>query len=144
VIETEIARPPAEVFAYAIDPSQLPVWQKNIVSAAQEGDGPLDVGVRLREVHRIGGKEVQTLAEISEFEQDRMFALRTLEGPMSLHAKVTFEPTGDGTLMTFTAQGQPGGILRLAGPFLQSTIKHRLTEDCATLKQILEGTAPDS
>src|SRR5438046_8263122 len=32
-IETEIARPPGEVFAYITDPAKLATWQANTVSA---------------------------------------------------------------------------------------------------------------
>jgi uncharacterized protein YndB with AHSA1/START domain len=32
-IETEIERPPAEVFAYVTDPTKLATWQTNTVSA---------------------------------------------------------------------------------------------------------------
>ena len=42
-IETEIARPPEEVFAFATDPALLPRWQTNTVSALPLDDGPLRV-----------------------------------------------------------------------------------------------------
>ena len=57
-LETHIDRPAAEVFAYVTDPDRLATWQTNTVSSVQEGDGPLGLGTRLREVHRgPGGKE---------------------------------------------------------------------------------------
>lgn len=40
-IETEIGRPPAEVFAFATDPALLPRWQTNTVAAVPEDEGPL-------------------------------------------------------------------------------------------------------
>lgn len=46
-ITTEIARPPAEVFAFATDPTQLPRWQTNTVSAIPEEPGPLRVDADL-------------------------------------------------------------------------------------------------
>lgn len=50
-IETVIARAPEDVFAYVADPAKLSTWQTNTVSVTQEGDGPLGLGTRLREVH---------------------------------------------------------------------------------------------
>ena len=49
-VETRIARPVHDVFAYATDPDHLPSWQTNTVSARREDDGPYGVGSRLREV----------------------------------------------------------------------------------------------
>ncbi len=76
-IETEIDRPAGEVFTCISDPEKLPTWQTNTVSAAQLDDGPLGLGTKLREVHRgPGGKEIASLVEVSEFDPDRVFALR--------------------------------------------------------------------
>jgi uncharacterized protein YndB with AHSA1/START domain len=59
-VETRIARPVHDVFAYATDPDHLPSWQTNTVSARREDGGPYGVGSRLREVHRApGGKELE-------------------------------------------------------------------------------------
>lgn len=38
-IETRIARPVGEVFAYATDAAKLTSWQTNTVSVTVEGDG---------------------------------------------------------------------------------------------------------
>ena len=37
VASTVIGRSPDEVFAYAVDPANLPKWQENVVSATHEG-----------------------------------------------------------------------------------------------------------
>ena len=103
-VEIEIARPIREVFAYVTDPTKLATWQTNTVSAVAEGGGPLHVGTRLREVHRApGGKQLASLAEVSEYEPDRVFALQILEGALPIHARITFEPTELGTQVRFAA-----------------------------------------
>jgi uncharacterized protein YndB with AHSA1/START domain len=88
-ITTDIDRPVGDVFAYVTDPQKLPTWQTNTVSVVQEGDGPLRVGTRLREVHRgPGGKELPSLVEVSELDPGRTFALRMLEGPLPIHGRI--------------------------------------------------------
>ena len=109
------------------------------MSATQEGDGPLGLGTRLREVHRAGGKELKSLVEVSEYEPDRTFALHVVEGALPVDARITFEPTEHGTLMRFGAHGQPTGALRLAQPLLRRTLKRQFTGHCATLKSVLES-----
>jgi uncharacterized protein YndB with AHSA1/START domain len=138
-IETEIDRPPGEVFAYVSDPENLPTWQTNTVSATQVGDGPLGLGTRLREVHRgPGGKEVASLVEVSEFEPDRVFALQIIEGPLPIDGRISLEPSGAGTKLAFRVHGQPSGPMRLAPPLLRIALKRQFKEHCATLKRVLE------
>lgn len=139
-VETEIARAPEEVFAYVTDPAKLPTWQTNTVSITQEGDGPLGLGTRLREVHSApGGKELKSLVEVSEFDPPKVFALRMIEGPLPIDGRIVLEPAGDGTRITFAGSGQPKGLLRLASPLLGRTIRRQFAEHCANLKRVLEG-----
>jgi uncharacterized protein YndB with AHSA1/START domain len=138
-IDTEIERPPADVFAYATDPDKLATWQTNTVSAVPEPSGPLRVGSRIREVHRApGGKEMPSLVEVSALEPDRAFALRMVEGALPIHADMTFEPTERGTLVRFRAHGQPAGAMRVAQPLLRRTLRKQFAEHCANLKHVLE------
>lgn len=138
-IETEIARPPTEVFAYVTDPAKLATWQTNTVSALQEGDGPLGLGTRLREVHRAGGKNHESVVEVTEYEPDRAFALDVVEGALPIDARITLEPTATGTLMRFGAHGRPTGVLRLAAPILRRVLERQFAGHCAMLRQVLEA-----
>ena len=141
-VETQIDRPVGEVFAYAVDPDKLPSWQTNTVSARREDDGPYGVGSRLREVHRApGGKELESIVEVVEFEPDRVFALEVREGT-PVHAHLTFDPSGDGTRMRFRAHGRLTGPTRLIEPLVGRMLRKQFTEQVATLKAVLEGTRP--
>jgi uncharacterized protein YndB with AHSA1/START domain len=141
-IETHIERPVGEVFAYATNPDRLATWQTNTVSATVEGDGPLAVGSRLREVHRApGGKEFPSLLEVTEYDPGRAFALHVLEGT-PIHLQMTFEPTeSGGTLLRFRAHGQLTGAMRVAQPLFGRMLKRQFTEQVATLKGVLEDSA---
>jgi uncharacterized protein YndB with AHSA1/START domain len=138
-VETEVERPPAEVFAFATDPARLPEWQTNTVSAVPLQEGPLRLGSRLREVHRgPGGKELESLVEVSELEQDRRFGLRMVEGPLPVDGLLSFEPTGAGTRVAFTVLARPAGPMRLAQPLLRLALKRQFKRHCAELKRALE------
>src|SRR5262249_9350833 len=107
-IQTEIARPVSAVFAHVTDPSKLASWQTSTISAIQQDDGPLGSGTRLRETPRAPrGKEFASRVEVSEYEPDRTFALRMIEGALPLDARITFEPIEQGTRVRFHAFGQP-------------------------------------
>jgi uncharacterized protein YndB with AHSA1/START domain len=142
-VGTEIARPPAEVFAYVTDPAKLATWQTNTISAVPENDQPFGLGTRVREVHRApGGKQLASLVEVSEYEPDSVLALRMLEGALLLHARITFESTKLGTRVQLDAHGQPSGPMRLAQPLIRLTLKRQFAGYCTTLKQVLENAPP--
>ena len=91
------------------------------------------------EVHRApGGKELESVVEVSEYEPDRVFALRVIEGT-PVHLRMTFEPAERGTRMRFRAHGQLTGPMRLAEPLMRRTLKRQFAGQCARLKQLLEG-----
>jgi uncharacterized protein YndB with AHSA1/START domain len=142
IIETEIERTPADVFAYVTDWTKLATWQTNTVSAVPQTDGPIGLGSRIREVHRApGGKKIHELVEVAEYEPDRVLGLRIIEGP-PVHGRITLEPTARGTRFQFRVYGQPTGATRLAEPLLRFILQRNFRGFCATLKRVLEGTAP--
>jgi len=139
-IETEIGRPVSAVFALVSDPTKLAIWQASTVSAVQEDGGPLGLGTRVRELHRApGGKQLTSRVEVSEYEEDRVFALQMIEGPLPIDARITFEPSERGTRLRFRAHGQPTGAMRLAQPLLRRSLERQFARDCETLKQVLES-----
>jgi uncharacterized protein YndB with AHSA1/START domain len=139
-VETQIARPVHDVFAYATDPDHLSSWQTNTVSAQRVDDGPYGVGSRLREVHRTpGGKELESVVEVVEYAPDRVFALEVKEGT-PIHAHITFDPVDGGTRMRFRAHGALSGPARIIEPLVARMLRKQFGRHVATLKQVLEGT----
>ena len=139
-LETHLDRSPTEVFDYITDPTRLPEWQTNTVSSVPEGDGPLGVGTRLREVHRApGGKELESVVEVVEYVPDRVFALEVKEGT-PIHAHITFDPADGGTRMRFRAHGKLNGPGRIIEPLVARMLRKQFGQHVATLKQVLEGT----
>ena len=139
-VETQIARPVRDVFAYATAPEHLSSWQTNTVSARRVDDGPYGLGSQLREVHRApGGKELESVVEVVEYTPDRVFALEVKEGT-PIHAHMTFDSADGGTRMRFRAHGRLTGAGRLIEPLLGRMLRKQFTEQVATLKQVLERT----
>ncbi|HEV7176638.1 MAG TPA: SRPBCC family protein [Solirubrobacteraceae bacterium] len=139
-IQTDIDRPVADVFAYVADPSKLPTWQTNTVSAMVVGGGPIGLGSRVVEVHRApGGKEISQVVEFWEFEPSRRLSIRVVDGPMPIDGTLKFETRDGGTRMSFNVYGNPGGPLRFAKPLMVWALKRQFAGYCATLKRVLEG-----
>ena len=138
-VETQIARPVHDVFAYATDPDHLSSWQTNTVSAQRLDDGPYGVGSRLREVHRApGGKELESVVEVVEYTPDHVFALEVKEGT-PIHAHITFDPADGGTRMRFRAHGKLSGPARIIEPLVARMLRKQFAQHVATLKQVMES-----
>jgi carbon monoxide dehydrogenase subunit G len=133
----EIARPPEDVFSYVADLANLPAWQQSARSA--EAEGELGVGVTFVETREFLGREVESHGEVTAFEPGRELSLRITGGPVQLTVRHVFEASGDGTRLTIEAEGEPAGMLRLAGPLAQRAARRQADDDLRRLKRILES-----
>ena len=79
-----------------------------------------------------------SVVEVSEYERDRSFALRVVEG-IPIHAEMSFTPSAGGTDFAFRAHGSLSGPMRLAQPLLRRSLRRQFARHCATLKQLLEN-----
>jgi uncharacterized protein YndB with AHSA1/START domain len=96
VSSIEIARPPAEVYTYATDPSNFAEWQRDVVGVRLEGP-PLRVGTTFTTTRRIGGSQQTMKQEVTEVIPHRRWASRGVDGLIRPSASITVEPIGDGT-----------------------------------------------
>ena len=65
-ITVDVARLPAEVFAYLTDVSKLPEWQATASEA--ELDGAVGQGARIRERRHFLGRDLRTELEVTAYE----------------------------------------------------------------------------
>ena len=59
--------------------------------------------------------------EVVEYQPDRVFALKVVDGTLPVDAQITLEPNGSGTTLRFAAQGEMKGIYRVLSPVLRGT-----------------------
>src|SRR3954453_16835127 len=109
--EIEIARPRAEVAAYASDPDHTKEWYENIKAVAWKSPPPLTVGSRLAFVASFLGRRLEYTYEGVEHEPSERFVMRTAEGPFPMETTYAWEDAGDrATRMTMRNRGQPAGF----------------------------------
>lgn len=139
-IPIEIDRPVDQVFAYVTDPEKLPSWQTNTVSAEVTSDGPFGLGTRLREVHSApGGKRLESLVEVSQYEPGKRLELRILEGPLAVDGLFLFEVTqGGSTRVELFGSSRPEGSMRLAQPLLKRFVRRQFAANLRMLKRVME------
>ena len=138
-VATVIDRSPAEVAAYAGDPSNAPEWYAAIRSVRWQTEPPVRVGSRMDFVARFLGRELAYTYEVTELVPAERLVMRTAQGPFPMRTTYTWEAVGDGTLMTLANAGEPAGFARVARPVIELAVRRATTRDLARLKHLLEG-----
>ncbi|MGN5382400.1 ATPase [Streptomyces sp. MUSC 14] len=137
--ETVIARPCAEVAAYAGNPTNAPRWYANIVSVRWQTSPPLAVGSKLDFVARFLGRTLTYTYEVVEYSSERL-VMRTAQGPFPMETTYTWQPVdADHTRMTLRNRGEPSGLAKVSAPMMAAAVRRANVKDLATLRGLLEG-----
>ena len=139
VTEIEIARPRADVAAFAADPDNATAWYKNIKSVEWETAPPLAVGSRMRFTAQFMGRSLAYTYEVGELVPGERFVMATAEGPFPMRTTYTWEDAGAGaTRMTLRNAGEPSGFAAVTAPVMARAMRRANTADLERLKALLE------
>jgi uncharacterized membrane protein len=137
--EIVIARPRAEVAAYACDPDNATEWYENIKSIEWRSQPPLAVGSRLAFVASFLGRRLEYTYEVRELVPGEHFVMSTSEGPFPMETTYGFEDApGGGTRMTLRNRGEPTGFAKVGAPLMARAIRRANGKDLERLKELLE------
>ena len=136
---TDIARPRAEVAAFAADPGNAPRWYENIESVRWETEPPVAVGSRMAFVARFLGRRLAYTYQVRELVAGERLVMSTAEGPVPMETTYTWADTDGGTRMTLRNRGEPAGLTKLAAPAVTAAMRRANRKDLAQLKRILEN-----
>jgi hypothetical protein len=139
VTETEIARPRAEVAAFAADPDNAVRWYENIESVEWRTPRPLAVGSKLAFAARFLGRRLEYTYEVREHEPGERIVMATAEGPFPMETTYEWRDALDGgTLMTLRNRGEPSGFANVAAPLMARAMRRANRKDLDALKALLE------
>ena len=140
--EVEIARPRAEVAAYACDPDNATQWYENIKAVQWETEPPLAVGSRIAFVAQFLGRRLAYTYEVRELVAGERLVMSTAEGPFPMQTTYTWADAADGgTRMTLHNRGEPAGFAKIGAPVMAAAMRRANRGDLARLKRILEARA---
>ena len=102
----EIARPPAEVYAYATDPARFPEWQRDVVGVRMLGGG------RFETTRRFAGARRTLTQRITRDDPPHGWAAVGIDGPIRPMASIAIEPLDGGarSRVTFTLGFEAHGV----------------------------------
>jgi uncharacterized protein YndB with AHSA1/START domain len=139
VTTTVIARPRAEVAAFAADPGNAPRWYENIKSVRWETEPPLEVGSRITFVAAFLGRRLTYTYEIREYVAAERLVMSTSQGPFPMETSYAWaDEEQGGTRMTLRNRGEPAGFARVGAPLLARAMRRANENDLARLKRLLE------
>jgi uncharacterized membrane protein len=139
VTEIEIARPRAEVAAYASDPDNATAWYANIKSVEWETAKPLAVGSRMAFVAQFLGRRLAYVYEVKDNVPGERFQMATADGPFAMETTYSWEDTPGGTTkMTLRNRGEPTGFSSVVTPIMAAAVRRANRKDLARLKRIIE------
>jgi uncharacterized protein YndB with AHSA1/START domain len=133
-----IARPRSEVFAFLANFENVPRWNYAITETRQVSNGPMGVGTRFLQTRTLPARSTESL-EVTEFEPERMLAMRGTFGPLPALTTYTLESLGDATCVTNAVVLERAGPLSLLGPLVTSRVKAAVAANLGQLKQVLES-----
>jgi hypothetical protein len=138
--EIEIARPRAEVAAYACDPENATAWYENIEAVEWKSQKQVvAVGCRFAFVAKFLGRRLAYTYEVREMIPAERFVMSTAEGPFPMETTYAWKDTSDGgTRMALRNRGEPSGFAKISAPLLASAMRRANRKDLLRLKQILE------
>ncbi|HEX2058812.1 MAG TPA: SRPBCC family protein [Actinomycetota bacterium] len=138
--EIEIARPRAEVAAFAADPDNATRWYRNITSVEWESSPPLRVGSRIAFVARFLGRTMSYTYEVKKWQPGERLVMATAQGPFPMETSYAWSDAGTGTRMTLRNRGRPSGFGAVAAPVMKAALRRATAADLRRLKEILEAS----
>jgi hypothetical protein len=137
--EILIARPRADVAAFASDPDNATRWYRNIESVEWKTPPPLAVGSRLAFLAHFLGRRLAYTYEVRELVPGERFVMATAEGPFPMETTYEWSDGPDGaTRMTLQNRGEPTGFARVAAPMMAAAIRRANRADLDSLRRLLE------
>ena len=141
VVQIDIDRPPADVYAYATDPRHFPEWQKD-VSAANVTDGaPGALNSTFDTIRHFAGMKQSLTQEVIEALPPNRWASRGVTGAIRANAAVTIAPLNDGrsSRVTFSITYDSGWLGKAVMPMVVRQTKSGAPKSFQNLKQLLES-----
>lgn len=130
-----------EVFEFATDPENVPLYSSNMISFEQLTEGPVGEGTRNHGKVRVAGRTIEWTTEVTEFEQDRRFSSRSVESAVGFELDVTYEDADGGTKVTWHQESETyGGFFgKLADPLVTRMYAKDVRSNLEKLKELVEA-----
>ena len=140
-VETDIARPPADVFAELLAVERYPGWlvASGIVAVERLDPGPPAVGSRLRISQQVAGRATTLDGSITELAPDRSLGLRGRDPDgITIELQAHLAAEGPGTRLRWSLKLGLPLRFRMFESMVSPQVRRAATLDIEALKHRLE------
>lgn len=133
-----INQPVEKVFNYITDVTNHKAWQAGIADAKVEPAGPVGVGSTYVYTTEVMGRKIESKMQVSAFEPNRKWAVKTVGVPNSVETAYLFESDGGGTKMSLAMSVPSGAYPAAAEGMIVQQMRKSLEEQGNRIKQMME------
>jgi carbon monoxide dehydrogenase subunit G len=132
-----INQPVGKVFAYVTSVENHKAWQPGILEAKVTPAGPIAVGSTYHYTTEVMGRKMETQMQVSAFEQDKKWAVKTTGVPRPVETVYLFEAVGNTTKVTISMD-LTGGYPAAAEAMVKQQMQKNLDDQGNRIKQMVE------
>ena len=136
---TTVARPPAEVFPWLIEPDKVRQWMTGLERYEPLEEGPLTVGSRIRQELVVSGQHLKFELHVVRLEPPSAAELR-FEGSgfKAANQYTVTSADGAGAAVTWVISGEATSFkAKLIAPMVQAKLEEKLDTDLVRLRALL-------
>jgi carbon monoxide dehydrogenase subunit G len=136
---TTVARPPAEVFPWLIEPDKVRQWMTGLERYEPLDPAPLTIGSRIRQELVVSGQHLKFELHLVRLEPPSAAELR-FEGSGFKAANEYTVTSADGTgaVVTWVISGEATSFkAKLIAPMVQAKLEEKLDTDLVRLRALL-------
>ncbi|MGI8313589.1 SRPBCC family protein [Halobacillus mangrovi] len=136
-----IKKPIEEVFEAATDFRKSPEMMDAVVEVEILSDGPVKEGYKFKETREIRGRKASSVIEVTDFEQNKHYSVRSVQNGLDLRYHYKFVETTEGTRVEFKGELYTEGLRnKLAQPLIKRIIKKEDEHHLEDMKKHIETT----
>ena len=133
-----INAPVEKVFNYVADVANHKAWQAGILDATISPPGPAQLGSIYTYTSEVMGRKMNTQMQISAFEANKKWNVKTIGVPQSVETAYTFESQGPSTTKLTVAMELSGGFPAAAEAMVKAQMQKSMDEQANRMKQNME------
>jgi hypothetical protein len=132
-----INQPVDKVFGYITNVANHTAWQAGILNATITPAGPVAVGSIYHYTTEVMGRKYETQTQVSGFELNKKWAIKTVGVPRPVETVYLFEALGNTTRLTISMD-LTGGYPAAAEGMVKAQMQKSFDEQAQRVKKMLE------
>ncbi len=134
----EVPQSPHVVFTLLDDYTKVPLWLKRCEGVAKQGNGPHQVGDKLRYAYHEGGKRGVMDGIIVAFEPDQHMSYKYYDKMMQVAVEFRMAPSEEGTRLTHRIDITPHSFMaKLMTPLFKMRLPKQTRQTMENIRALL-------